>query len=376
MNILFVTEYSPFETNFGAQQRSHHLHRALLACGDVSTVLLRQDRAASAGEPQDSRLLVEATYRLAPLGWGKFSPDPRLGAALAPYVDFARYDLVCARYLGPVSKLVLPRGLPVMVDLDDVGYTYPDTGPLIERFKAMGKAMIKHALERRAMRRYPRFFFLSDRDRARFQHLPGAVLPNIPVMPTTHPDVQATGNTILFVGAMWYGPNRQGVEWFLAHCWPAIRASAPDAELLIAGAAADDVRAAWSAQPGVSAPGFVPDLAATYAVAAFTIVPVFSGGGTNIKVLESLAYARACVTTPFCARGFVPQLKADKDLVVAATAGDTIAQCLRLLRNPAVRTEFALAGHASVVKHYSFEAFGAVVGTEVEAAIRSPRSGF
>jgi hypothetical protein len=49
--------------------------------------------------------------------------------------------------------------------------------------------------------------------------------------------------------------------------------------------------------PDVSAPGYINDLGEAGPNAAFTIAPIYSGGGTNIKILESLVYGRASPRT-------------------------------------------------------------------------------
>jgi glycosyltransferase involved in cell wall biosynthesis len=337
--------------------------------GEVDVALLRQAAAVSVQAPSDARFVVEATYRLLPLGWRKYARDAGLSRALSRYVDLRAYDLICARYLGPISKVVLPGEVPVIVDLDDVGYSYSEAGLAPRNWIAGLKAAAKHTLERRALRRYRHFFFVSSRDRARLASLDGVVLPNIPVPPPAEPDPRSAGNTILFVGALWYGPNREGVRRFLERCWPAILREMPGARLLLAGAAPQAARSEWARHTNVTAPGFVPDLAAVYAQAAFTIVPIFSGGGTNIKVLESLSHARACMTTRFCYEGFRPNLVAGEHLLVAEDDDQLVRGCLRLMRDADLRQALATNGHARVAAAYGYEAFAAVVADWVHHVV-------
>ena len=61
-------------------------------------------------------------------------------------------------------------------------------------------------------------------------------------------------------------------------------------------------RLRWEAIDGVQPVGYVDDLADEYRRCAFTVAPIFEGAGTKIKVLESLAFGRACLTTPCGAR--------------------------------------------------------------------------
>ena len=61
----------------------------------------------------------------------------------------------------------------------------------------------------------------------------------------------------------------------------------------LAPAAADELRAL----PGVRVAGEVEDLRAEIAAARLTVVPIWQGGGTRLKVLESLAAARPVLGT-------------------------------------------------------------------------------
>ena len=53
----------------------------------------------------------------------------------------------------------------------------------------------------------------------------------------------------------------------------------------------------------MSFPGWCPSLADEYAQAGVCIAPLFGGGGTKLKVVESMAAARPVVTTPIGAEG-------------------------------------------------------------------------
>ncbi len=371
MRILLVTEYSPYQTDIGSRQRSNFLWRSLQTAGEVDVLLLRQEAHVSMSAATDGRSIAEGTYRLLPLGLKKYTPDVELGRLLRGHLDLGSYDLICARYLGPISKLVLPADVPTIVDLDDIGYTYASGGPAVPRLTAALKARVKHFLEQRAVRRYSRFWFLSERDRARMPDLPGSVLPNIPIPPRTAPVFSSSGATILLVGALWYPPNKAGVERFLANCWPAIREKVPEARLRLVGQAPEAQRDIWNTYPGVEAPGFVPDLDAEYAGAAFTVAPIYFGGGSNIKVLESLAHGRTCVTTRFSLGGFVPNLNGRDDIIATAGDDEMTAECIRLLRDPVAREPLARHGNAVVTRVYGFEAFRSAVLAQVSAVRRS-----
>ena len=164
------------------------------------------------------------------------------------------YDVIVSRSLAPIAKLILPKTIATVVDLDDVYYRHsPLLGYGRELVWPRTKAWLKQSAIDRQMPRYPGFFFVSDRDRNRYSALRGAVLPNVPLGIPPSVDFKSSGNTILFVGSLWYPPNRQGVDRFLALSWPAVRKAVPDVKLVLAGAVDHAVRAKWNQFPGVTA---------------------------------------------------------------------------------------------------------------------------
>ena len=112
---------------------------------------------------------------------------------------------------------------------------------------------------------------------------------------------------ILFVGPFRYRPNRDGIVSFLRDAWPAIRAAVPAATLTILGG---DEHAAYSAgeaafaQPGVAVLGHRDDVPRLLAASALTINPQAGIRGSAVKLVESLAAGRVCVSTTDGARGF------------------------------------------------------------------------
>lgn len=351
--ILLVSPASPFDPQSGAQQRTALLHQALQALGEVDVMLLEPTSGPSQLAPAKPGIRTRGLWHQSPLGIGKYAPDRALNQALrAAGVDLSRYQLIVSRYLNPVTKLAVPPGVRTVVDLDDWGYHYaPGTLALAARLKSIYAAW----LAQRQLKRFDAYFFVSQRDQARHPELRSAILPNIPFNPPAQPLPQVDSSTLLFVGSLWYAPNREGIDRFLARCWPAIKSAQPQARLLLVGAAPPAVRQAWEHHPDVSAPGFVDDLGEAYRQAAFTIAPIYSGGGTNIKVLESLAYGRACVTTPHGADSFTSELASG--LGIAQDDPGFARWCINYLTDINHRCSHLEIGHKQISKDYSLALF-------------------
>ncbi|MFO1306666.1 MAG: glycosyltransferase [Burkholderiales bacterium] len=119
--------------------------------------------------------------------------------------------------------------------------------------------------------------------------------------------VPSQGARLLFVGPFRYAPNRAGIARFLADAWPHVRRAVPDATLTVLGGdeslaiARDD---AAFAQPGVEVLGHRDDVPRLLAGCALAINPLANIRGSAVKLVETLAAGRACVTTSDGARGF------------------------------------------------------------------------
>ena len=370
MRILLVSLISPFEGSFGAQQRTLLLYRALTRMGDVDIVVLQPGDTYSI-KPGKHPIKAEASWRAGPLAVGGLQADTRLTEQLWHYIDINDYDLVVGRYISALSKLHIPRDIPVVVDLDDAHYRfekpfYADPTHLPLRLKAW----IKRRCTERTIKRYQGGFFVSENDRGSFRDFPGVLLPNIPNAYDPSPDFRTTNRSILFVGSLWYGPNKEGVERYLRHSWPRIHSAAPDAELMLAGAADTRQIETWNTIPGVTALGFVDDLAELYRRSAFTIAPIHYGGGSNIKVLESFAYGRCSVTTRFCASAFGSLFNRNMDLCVCNDDNEITASCLRLLADQDEREARARSGYEAVRNNLNEAQFDNTVATYIQAILK------
>ena len=143
---------------------------------------------------------------------------------------------------------------------------------------------------------------------------------------------------VLFVGPFRYGANRDGIAAFLRDAWPAVRARVPQATLLVLAGAEHPAFTRdhpLCAQEGVTVSGHRDDVPALLASSALTINPQIEIRGSAVKLVESLAAGRVCVSTRAGARGFAAEAPAALVTVadVAAMAGPVAA----LLEEPARR---------------------------------------
>lgn len=115
------------------------------------------------------------------------------------------------------------------------------------------------------------------------------------------PRVACSHGRAVFIGSLSYAPNAEGLIWFLRHVMPDLAATG--FQLDIAGAGAPPDLQALARRSGAILRGWVPNAAAFYRGAALAILPLHSGGGTRIKLLEAMANETPFVATRRAAAG-------------------------------------------------------------------------
>lgn len=118
------------------------------------------------------------------------------------------------------------------------------------------------------------------------------------------------------IGAMDWMPNVSGVKWFLNKAIPKIHKSCPDFKFYFAGRNMPKEFKNINVR-GVECLGEVPDAGAFIADKKILIVPIWSGGGIRVKILEAMAAGKLVITTPKGIKGIEAQ--PDKHFLLART---------------------------------------------------------
>jgi hypothetical protein len=95
---------------------------------------------------------------------------------------------------------------------------------------------------------------------------------------------------------------------------------------------------------------------------------------SNIKILESLAHGRTCVTTTFSLRALRPHFDGRHDILAADNDVEMVNHCLDLLRNPERRECLARAGSKIVESAFSHAVFQGSVREGVERSLAEAAS--
>lgn len=182
---------------------------------------------------------------------------------------------------------------------------------------------------------------------------------------TTDPATREPGH-LLFLGAMDWMPNADGVRWFVKEVLPLVRRQAPEVRLTIVGRdPIASVRELHAPETGVVVTGTVPDVRPWLASSAVFVVPLRVGGGTRLKLYEGLATGIPTVSTTIGAEGLPLE---DGVHLRIADAPDAMAEAIvALVRNPAGAARMGAAAARYVRGRFGWDG---VAQQFVEACLR------
>jgi len=108
--------------------------------------------------------------------------------------------------------------------------------------------------------------------------------------------------TVFHIGALDWIPNQEGLNWFFEKVWDKILEKHPEVIFYLAGRNAPDHYKAL-AYRNVVFSGEVDDAYEFMRSKAVMVVPVLSGSGMRIKIIEGMALGKAIVTTAIGTEG-------------------------------------------------------------------------
>lgn len=268
--------------------------------------------------------------------------------ALQEYLSIVQsgsYDIIFCRYvLDTYPLLKLPENLRkrVVLDFDDIfseslyGFYAKYDAKIISRIK---DRIQKHFLidyEKKCLE-FGAALFVTKHDRDKVAGKEKAI--NAHVIPNIYPrnayldDGLECGypnrNIFLFIGTLDYGPNVEGLKWFIDSIFKHVPEQKRDARMLVVGRQpTSDVQALCSAVANIELHPDVPDVLPFYKQCGIVVVPILSGGGTRIKILEAGMAGRPVLATPLGAKGI--DAVDGKDLLLFRDKATFMENCRKL----------------------------------------------
>jgi polysaccharide biosynthesis protein PslH len=179
---------------------------------------------------------------------------------------------------------------------------------------------------------------------------------------------QTSQPLVLFIGAMDWEPNVDGVGYFCREVWPRVLSQMPAARFRIVGRNPDR-RTHALASASVEVTGSVPSVIEHLQQAAVVVVPLRIGGGTRLKIYEAMAAGKAVVSTTIGAEGL--DVKHGTDIWLADDSEEFAGAIVRLMRDENTRHSLEVAAAETAARH-DWPAVGAAF-KKILLSVVSPR---
>jgi glycosyltransferase involved in cell wall biosynthesis len=280
-----------------------------------------------------------------------------------------KYDFIFVRYIESLMIFGIKPAQNVIIDLDDLPEQVKQSKMELNVIKddnCLKKIIYKlyYLMGIKTSRYYTRkiaenvyaVYLSNEQQCSLFKN--SVYLPNIPYPFNSTEAIKKSRYQIVFVGRLTYKPNYLGVECFLNNVYPLILKKIPEVNFKIIGKISEEIKKNWLLQyKNISVPGFVSDLKKEYDNASVVVVPIYHGGGTNIKVLEAMSQGKACVISSFAGRGFDNLLENGENILIAEDYNDFAEKTIKLLEDRKHRKKIGKSAKNAVDKQYSFEYF-------------------
>jgi glycosyltransferase involved in cell wall biosynthesis len=161
-------------------------------------------------------------------------------------------------------------------------------------------------------------------------------------------------NDLVFLGSMDWRPNIDGLNWFVVHVLPLIRARRPDCSLAVVGRRpTPEILRLAETDARIHVTGTVDDVRPHLWESAVSIVPLRIGGGTRLKIYEAMAAKIPVVSTSVGAEGL--DVRDSENISIADAPRQFAEQCLALLDDSGARRRMAANAWEMVSACYSWE---------------------
>jgi polysaccharide biosynthesis protein PslH len=175
-----------------------------------------------------------------------------------------------------------------------------------------------------------------------------------PLQEDRHLKICSEANSMAFVGTLDYGPCDQGVKFFCRDIFPKIKREVPDATFLAIGRnPSKELAKIAEMTAGVTLTGWLPDVRPYVRAAKLFVVPLLSGSGTRLKILDAMAMNTAVVSTRIGAEGL--ETENHRNILIADDADQFAEMTIELLKNENKRKSIADEGNKLVRAKYSWQ---------------------
>lgn len=348
MKVLFICNRSPFCPDMGSAQRTAVILNAFVnngCCvdiayvgsgigykpqnlhGNINIVLWNENHKWSVSRFSE----LKSLFLVAPHPYSN-----ELGSEIRRIVNQNNYDFVFCRYI----KIAFLAGLfslneKILLDIDDlpeIAFRVDSNRKSLFRNIYYGLKKIRLQINTRSCIKRSYCAFLPNKSEANDYKV--TYLPNISTIHADNNTFEYNRHALLFIGFMSWPANYMGVDLFISNCWLKILTVFPQVSLYIAGKGLpNEYLQKWSKYKNIEYLGYVDDIYNFYHKGNIVICPIYSGAGTNIKVIEAMSMGKSCVLSLHGTRGFEDILQHEKNIMISNNIHDFSDNVIQLLQD-------------------------------------------
>ena len=156
--------------------------------------------------------------------------------------------------------------------------------------------------------------------------------------------------SLFHIGALDWGPNQEGIIWFFNNCWGKIQEKEPNLKFYIAGRNAPKSFIQKIKQKNVIYCGEVESASQFMLSKALMLVPLLSGSGMRIKIIEGMALEKTIVSTSIGVEGIPATHK--KNILIADNPDDFVKEIFNILSDKKLFTEIGKNAKKFILKNF------------------------
>lgn len=399
MRILFLSRWYPYPADNGAKIRVYNLIKQLAVRHEVSLISFVEE------ETSLDRLTAmrEWCERVEVVAYKRFEPgSPRALAGLFSPRPRSVIDTFSAAFKAQVEQLSRQTRFDVVIasqfDMAQYGRLIPDACRILEEVEISGfQEQVRRAegaLDRARKqlmwlkwRRYMREVLCAydgctvvsepeiEPIHAAFPgYDPIAVIPNgADIDHFTGDFGRPEPNVLVHAGAMTYYPNFEAMKFFLGEIYSLIQAQCPEVQFRMAGRLDGVPVRELPVDESVTFAGYQPDIRPFVAQGWASVVPLRQGGGTRLKILESMALGTPVVATSRGAHGL--RVTSGHDILIADEPRAFVDAVVKILRDSGLRETLSHNGRRTIEQCYDWRVIGHALDDFICEVARSKNAG-
>jgi len=376
VKILFLSRWFPYPVNNGSKLRINGLLRELAKHHEVTLASFadQPDVRLDAPELQSicSAVHVVPWREFNPQSWrarmGLFSMQPRflidtysneMAELIRTLTGDHKFDLIIASQLSMAAYYPCFGDTPAIFEELELGQFYDKiaaTSGYLERLRLSLTWFKLRLYLVRLLDSFRMYTTASEQERHLFaRHFSAyekklTIVPNcIQVSDYQGLEVKPVANQLVYSGSFRFYANYDAMQWFVSYVFPKVLERIPDAQLLVTGDHAD---LPLSSTRNVTLTGYVDDVKALIAASAISLAPIWSGGGTRLKILEAMAIGVPVVATSKGAEGLGTQ---NEEHLLIADTSEAFAECIiRILNDRDLRDRLVANASLLVKENYDW----------------------